>query len=106
MPMADRIEGELDLAVPDAMSAARWRALVDAFLARESKIAEAHGLTLTATTRDTPEGLTTDVHVDGLIAFFRSWAAEHGRMLRPPSPTPVPETADAGAPAGIVASAL
>lgn len=102
---ADRFEAEFDLAVPDAVSASRWQALIDSLLARGAKTARAQGLTLTGTSRQTADGLTADVRLDGITAFVRRWAAEHSRKPRAPLPTARPEAGDGEAASLTVVSA-
>ena len=93
---ADRAEAQLVLVAPDAASASRWRAVVDSFLARETEAAKAHDLTLTASARETAEGVVADVRLDGLQEFLRRWAAEQRRRLRTLRPAPPPESPDTG----------
>ncbi len=105
VPTADRIEAAISLVVPDAESALRWRAMVDAWLTREAKAAEAKGLALTGTTRHTAEGVAAELRVDGVADLVRRWANRDGARPPGPSPTAAPDDEDEDEQAVFTASA-
>ncbi len=94
VPTADRIEAQLSLVVPDAEGASRWRAMVDAWLTREANAAEAKGLALTGTTRQTSVGVAAELWVDGVADLVRRWATQDGERSPDHRPTAAPDDED------------